>query len=179
MTNPNLKPIKTDPDNKFRNDQNNLYSKELFVEFNTKPGVALYTLKDHDYKGCLSLKQLYLDCRDTTEYSFATRYFDNWKHWENLAKTTWLSPYVAEWRKELTLLLESEAIAKMRVTAEGTSKEAFAAQKYLADRYGKKPPERSPRGRPTKAEISQAARTMVDEANTLEEEARRVLGTVN
>jgi hypothetical protein len=175
--NPNLKPVKTDPDNPYRNEQNNLYGKELFVEFNTKPGVARYTLKDHEYKGCPSLKQLFLQTRDTTEYLFATQYFDGWQHWEQLSKTVWLSPYVTQWRTELNLLLEAEQVARLIKTSEGTSKEAFAAQKYLRDLFGRKV---GPgRGRPSNEEVAKAAKAIAEEQGTLEEEAARVFGPVN
>jgi hypothetical protein len=174
--NPNLSPTKTDPDNRFRNDNNNLYARELFVEFNTKPEVCLYTLKDHDYRGYPSLKRLYLEDRDVTEYLFATRYFDGWNHWEQLAKTAWLSPYVAQWRNELALLLEAEQIDRLIATSAGTSKEAFAAQKYLADKFGRKV---ITRGRPSKEEVSRVAKEMALETSTLEEEAQRVFGKPN
>ncbi len=176
--NPQLSPTKTDPNNKFRNDNNNLYARELFVEYNTKPEVCLYTLRDHDYRGFPSLKRLYLETRDATEYLFANQYLEGWAHWEALAKTAWLSPYVTVWRQELALLLEAEAIARMHVTATGTSKEAFAAQKYLADYYAKKTSGHS-RGRPSKAEVEKAAKAIAQETSTLEEEATRVFGSVN
>lgn len=168
--------IKTDPNNPFRNDQNRLYGRELFLEFNTIPGVARYTLKDHDYQGCQSLKQLFLSARDTTEYLFANQYFDGWQHWDNIQKQAWMAPYVTQWRNELALLLEAEQIARLIKTSEGTSKEAFAAQKYLRDLFGKKA---GPgRGRPSNEEIQKAARQIADESQTLAEEAERVFGEV-
>lgn len=165
--------LKTNPDNPFRNDRNNLYAKELFVEFNTVPGVARYTLQPHDYRGCQSLKRLYLEAMDVTEYLFATQYFDGWEHWRQLSETKWLSPYVEQWRRELALKVEATALAKLIATATGDTKDSFQAQKAVLDRYKTK----ARVGRPNKEVLETAAEIAGNDR--LEEDFERIMGLAN
>src|SRR5574337_902614 len=51
---------------------------------------SIYTLKEEDYmyEGKLypSLKRLYLEMEDLTEYEFANTYLLGWKHWKRLCE---------------------------------------------------------------------------------------------
>lgn len=66
---------------------------------------VMYTLKprDHMYKGKLlpSIKRLYLEMEDPTEYFFAYEYFLDWQHWQRIKKNKLISAYMEGWQEEL------------------------------------------------------------------------------
>lgn len=170
---------KTDPTNRFRNGQNNLYSKELFLEFNTLPGVALYTLKNHDYQGLPSLYKLYLSQSDLHEYNFAVQYFEGWPHWEALCKTGWFKPYIESWRSELAVKIEAQAVARIVDIAARGGKDALQANKWLADYQGTGKT-RTGRGRPLKAaDVALLNRKIIEDQNRLEDDFDRIIGKTN
>lgn len=137
--------------------------KKLFLDSSDRPitqslflecgytDFAVYTLKeDHfEYKGKLlpSLKRLYLEMADPTEYMFANTYLLNWKHWVRMYGNKQLKPYIDEWREELELKLKYQAHREMMmlIEAEGGN---YSAAKWLADRGWDK----RAAGRPSKAE---------------------------
>lgn len=113
---------------------------------------AVYTLKeqDHEHNGkhYLSLKRLYLECADPTEYEFATTYLLGWKHWLRICENKTLRVHIDEWRDELEIKLRSKGVKQIINAATGPLANVQAA-KWIADRGW------STRGagRPTKAEI--------------------------
>ena len=128
-------------------------TQSLFLELGYHTQFALFTLKDRDYeyKGRTypSLKRLYLEMGDVTEYKFATTYFLNWKHWKRISQNSAIAPVVEELREELEFKLRSEAILDVI----GDSERSFTATKWIADKgWGKRPA-----GRPKKAETEREA----------------------
>jgi hypothetical protein len=109
----------------------------------------LFTLKDHDHQGKPSLKRLYLDCQDPTEYEFATKHLGGWQHWQILVTLKWFEPYILLWREELEVLIRSKALAKIMADAGSDSKTSTQSAKYIADGGYK---EKSKRGKSSKAE---------------------------
>jgi len=91
---------------KFKNASGARYTRGLFLETTENLESALYTLKEYDHQSKPSLKRLYLEGSDTTEWDFANRYLDNYSHWKQLTETSWFKPIVAEWREELRLKLK-------------------------------------------------------------------------
>lgn len=123
-------------------------TQSLFLEIGYTSN-SVYTLKevDHEYEGRIypSLKKLYLELEDTTEYEFANKYLLGWKHWQRIAENKALKPFVTEWREELELKLRSRAVKQMMELASGGS---YQASKWLADRGW----DTRGAGRPTKAD---------------------------
>lgn len=124
----------------------------LFLEVNYDEKYAVYTLKDEDYeyKGVVypSLKRLYLESEDPTEYAFATKYLLGWQHWKRLCENKMLSKHIDEWKEELELKLRSQAIRDMQNLC-ASENGNFGAAKFLADRgWDKKAV-----GRPSKSEV--------------------------
>ena len=116
---------------------------------------SVYTLKDDDYdyngKVYPSLKRLYLELEDTTEYDFATQYLLGWKHWQRITENKGLAPHIQEWRDELELKLRSRAVKQMlQLASEGS----YQASKWLADRGW----DTRAAGRPTKSEKEKHAK---------------------
>lgn len=111
---------------------------------------AVFTLKDEDYdyndKKFISLKRLYLECADPTEYTFAKEHLLGWKHWQRMCENKTIRIHINEWRDELEVKLRSEAILD---AIQEARKGHFQAAKWVADRGWAT----RGAGRPTKAEI--------------------------
>ena len=123
----------------------------LFIEIKYDPEFAVYTLEEQDkeYKGEVypSLKRLYLEMEDPTEYEFAVEHLLGWNHWKRLNNNSLLSKHFVEWREELEVKLRSKAIQKIMDKSEMDGD--FSASKWLADRGW----EKRGAGRPSKADI--------------------------
>lgn len=110
-------------------------TQSLFLELGYKTEYAVYTLKDEDYeyegKTYPSLKRLYLECADPTEYEFAIKHLLGWKHWTRIAENKVIKKHVDEWREELEVKLRSEGVRNaIKLAKDGT----FQAAKWVADR---------------------------------------------
>lgn len=136
-------------------------TESLFLEIGYSDS-SIYTLKDYDhtYNGKLypSIKKLYLEEEDTTEFEFANKYFGGWKHWQKLNENKLIKEEIDQWRLELELKLKSRAVKQMVALAEEGS---YQASKWLADRGW----ETRGAGRPTKLEkeAHKAASRKVDD----------------
>lgn len=125
-------------------------TQSLFLEIGYDTDKAIYTLKDedHEYKGntYYSLKRLYLEMEDPTEYEFANQYLLGWQHWKRLKANKMLSKHFEEWEEELELRLRAQGIrAAIDQAAED---KGFQAAKWLADKGWQK----NSVGRPSKHE---------------------------
>lgn len=124
-------------------------TQSLFLELGYSDE-ALFTLKDQDHqwngKDYPSLKRLYLEMADPTEYAFATEYLLGWRHWQRLCENKVLGRQIEEWRDELEVKLRSKAI---RDAIDAAKTGNFQAAKWVADRGW----DTKGRGRPSKAEV--------------------------
>lgn len=163
---------------KFKNEKGQYYTQRLFYEMAyhiNDQSTIIYTLKDYDNNGYLSLKKLYLEESDITEYRFASKYFDSWYHWTLVANATWFKPYIEEWRKELKLKLKRGMVDGLEEMARNPdSKNRMEAIKILLGMVA--PKEGKGRGRPSKEEEKAIRNSIADEEKTLQEEYRRVVG---
>lgn len=118
---------------------------------------AIYTLKevDHTYNGKVypSLKKLFIDMEDPTEYEFATTYLLGWKHWNRICENKLLRKHIDEWREELEMKLRSRAI-KQAMQAAASPSGNFQAAKWLADKGW----DTKRAGRPSKDEVERESR---------------------
>lgn len=119
---------------KFKNSMGGLYLLGLFYEtvLADKTTVS-YTLKDEDHMGFPSLKRLYLEMADPTEYKFAQAYMEHYAHWKRLTECTWFQEYILAWRDELTTKLRNRYISQIEAIASQGGREAFAANRYLLE----------------------------------------------
>lgn len=129
-------------------------TQSLFLEVGYS-NEAIYTLKDvdHTYNGKVypSLKRLFLEKNDPTEYEFATAYLLGWKHWQRMNENKLLRKHFDEWREELEVKLRCEAVKQaIAHAASGT----FQAAKWVADRGWAT----RGAGRPTKADLDREKR---------------------
>ncbi len=124
-------------------------TQSLFLEIGYTD-FAQYTLKEHDYeyngKMFPSLKRLYLECEDPTEYDFANKHLLGWKHWQRMTENKLIRKHIDEWREELEYKLRAKAVKDMLSAAKAGN---YQAAKWFADRGWAT----RGAGRPTKSEI--------------------------
>ena len=130
--------------------------------------LAVYTLdgEDKTYKGVLypSLKRLFLELGDPTEYQFAVDNLYDWPHWKRLCKNKVIQPHIKEWRDELSLKLQSEGVLSIINLA--TSEGSYQASKWLADKNWVQ----RERGRPTTDQVKGALAKRVRENSEFDQD---------
>lgn len=124
-------------------------TQSLFLELGYSD-MAVYTLKDEDYvyndKYYYSIKRLYLEIADPTEYEFANLYLLGWKHWKRLCENKAIRRHIDEWREELEIKLRCQGVKSMMLSAASGN---YQASKWLSDRGW----ESRGAGRPSKEEV--------------------------
>lgn len=157
----------------FKNTNGVFLTRELFFETALNKDNVIYTLKDSAHNGYPSLYELYMAANDPTEYAFAMDHLGGWQHFQNLENSSWFKPYLDRWREELHLRAKAQALAKVFETARGTTKDAFAAQKYLIEKgYDKAAPQT--RGRPTKQQVENEAKNIANESRRVGDDLERL-----
>jgi hypothetical protein len=154
-----------------------ILTEALFWETNRdrEAYAPLFTLKPVEHMGCPSLKQIYLEHRDPTEYTFAMSVFGSWQHWEALTSLIWFKPHVEEWRSELAVLLKSEAArAALGVLSdpEAPSANKMQAARFVAEKGWE---EKATKGRPKKEDIQKAARQVAETNSHWDEDYKRIM----
>lgn len=118
----------------FKDKTGRFITQGLFIDFSYDDTYAVYTLEDQDkeYKGILypSLKRLYLEMEDPTEYNFANTYLYSWKHWQNIKNNKALYEHIEQWQEELEVRVRAKGVASVLRQAE---KDSFNAAKWVAD----------------------------------------------
>lgn len=114
----------------------------LFYEYGNNQ-YTKYTLKRRDYKGYPSLYRLYMEMGDPTEYTFATKYLYDWKHWNLLCDTSWFKPHIDEWREELEIKHQAQALHNLKLMSQDKAdKNYYQANKFLIDKGWKQKKEK-------------------------------------
>ena len=167
----NINPWGVDLDN-IRDSQGKVRTVSLFVDSpmnTTSAEKPLYALRSGEYKGCVSLKDIYLEVADPTEYDFALQAFGSWEAWQRLGGPDgppWFQPIIEAWRRELEVKLRREAFLAMREMAKGKTD----AAKWLAEGGWDK----RRAGRPSKEEVKRERAIQADISAGYEEDARRL-----
>lgn len=152
-------------------------TQSLFIEMRNPKYPSPFTLKDDDHKGATSMRMVYLDISDPTEYSTAIALLgpQGWRHWQILLQCEWFKPHVTRWRTELATKFESDRFQEMIAVAVGQNGTPAGVQatKWLADRYSSKGTA-AKRGRPSKEEKANLLKEESAEDQLLAEEAERL-----
>lgn len=160
---------------KYKNSNGALLSQALFYETNVREedkASVLYTMKSDDYLGYPSIKRLYLECDDPTEYTFAIKYFDSWKHWKMVRDATFFKETYEEMREELLLRIKSRAVASLR-KAINDPKNVVQVSKYLID--GGYIDKEDTRGRPSKQRIKEEANKIFKDMEDVDNDYNRIV----
>lgn len=159
---------------KFKTENNQFLTKQLFFETaDSDRSRVLYTLKpeDHKWHGKTfpSLRRLYIEMGDESEYLFAETYFGGWPHWKKLLSTSWFLDYLSELREELAARNASIALAEIRKSArEGN----VSSSKYLLEQGWIPKDKRA--GRPTKEKIKYEAEKLSADHYDISEDLERI-----
>ena len=122
----------------------------FFEQMQEMNGEAAFSIKGYDNKGYKSMRKMYVELEDPTEYLPAMVLLGSWEHWKKLTAAKWfVEGHLNEWREEVEVKLKSKAIAKMKASDTPT------ATKYLADNGWK---DAGKQGRPTVKSIERKAR---------------------
>lgn len=158
-----------------------LQTKALFFE-TTLPEYRIemepeWTLKEKDHlandgKTYRSMKKIYLEMEDVTEYNFALATLGSFVHWETLCKSPWFKEHIDQWRKELNLKLKAKGMKSIIHAATTDENLSFQAMKYLADnQYLDKV---SKRGRPSKEDIKAELKKEAEANKVFLDDAERI-----
>lgn len=169
---------------KFKNPNGVYIVKTLFCEWDdTSRSQCVYTLKndDHTMDGVTypSLKKLYLELEDPTEYEFSQLYLDGWDHWKKLSSAAFFKEHCKEWREELEIRLRSQALARIKKRAAQDSKDSMVADKILLSGGWKTPEEKERVGRPSKQKIKEEADKLFRDTSEVDEDYKRIFGAIN
>jgi hypothetical protein len=156
--------------NKFKDKNHRWFTEGLFLETSRSEHVrpSSFVLNpDNETEERPSLKRLYLECADPTEYKFATEVLGGLKHLRRLEKCSWFRPHLEEWREELEIKLRSEGIqAQRKLAAKGN----VNASKWLAEKGWDK----RKAGAPSKEETTRERKVSAKMEDELEEHFKRV-----
>lgn len=144
----------------------------LFLETNYNTEYAVYTLKeeDHEYEGKVypSIKRLFLEFEDPTEYEFANEYFLGWKHWNRIKANKLFTDLVGEWQEELDYKMRAASLKAIVDIA--VEQEHFGAHKYILEKQWRK----GQAGRPAKKEKEREQQLLSDIENDYADDINRV-----
>ena len=167
---------------KYLDAQGRYRTESLFAEttkaYESYPPEFTLSDKDRTRNGAplISLKRLYMEHSDPTEYSFAMDVFGSWEHWVKLQKCKWFQPYLTKWRTDLETKIVSDAIRSIQVIARADgSKSQLTAAKWLAERQFAK----GKKGRPSKEDIARETKRILEHTEEIDEDADRLGITLN
>ncbi len=155
---------------RFKDSMGRYRTQSLFLEYQYAEGPAVYSLdgEDKEYNGTVypSLRRLYLELADPTEYEFANRYLFDWDHWQKIVNNAILYEYIEQWREELEVKIRSQAIRKM-LDMDGN----FNAIKWAADGHWNT----RGRGRPKKEEAKKERELRERAVKDIQSDGDRIL----
>ncbi len=157
----------------FKDDNGRYLTRGLFKETisaeRKKVSDAPYTLKPYDDGPYRSLKKIYLETGDPTEYLFAVDAFgeEGWDQWQRLSKVAWFQEYITAWREELEIKLRATGVQKMRELADSGNKDAA---KWVAEGAWDK----KSAGRPSKAQVKGELKKQAKIKDAFAEDAERL-----
>ena len=135
---------------------------------------VVYTLKprDHMYRGRLlpSIKRLYLEMEDPTEYFFAYEYFLDWDHWQRIKRNKVIASHMKGWKEELEVKARATGVKTMFDLALDGEKPNFQAAKFLADGGWNK----RVAGRPSKEMVQRETRIQAKIMDEFSEDLARI-----
>lgn len=143
--------------------------KEMWKHNPNLDSPPLFSLKvDDDAESFISIKRIYLDCNDPTEYRFAIGLFKDPRHWQHLCGLDWFSPFVKKWRSELRAKLRAQAIDNLIRLSEDNLQaiKTLATEDFVYQSYLDEIPDKKRVGRPNKAkpDNTPTEETLADDA---------------
>jgi hypothetical protein len=117
------------PRERLVSDTNVSLTKALFLEYNFNSKIdPVYTLKEYDHRGCLSMYKIYIECG--SEYEAAIKLLGSWSHWNKLLKAQWFFKHVEKWREER--ILKEAAVGRATLMEKAKEGSVSAAKELLS-----------------------------------------------
>lgn len=156
---------------RFKDAQGRYITQSLFLEEAADINHCMYTLSDTDKEreGIIypSLRRLYLETGDPTEYTFAVKYLWGWDHWQRILNNVVLyENYIVKWRDELEVKLRARG-ARALISLSETN---FAAARAVSRGEWS-----AVRGRPSNKELERERKIRTAVATEIEADSARVL----
>lgn len=173
----------------FKDSRGKWRTANLFVETCEDPAKypPVYTLGDNDTSftinapdpievGCVSIRRIYMDMEDVTEYKFATLLFGDWDHWLMLNESFVLKPYIENMRRDLDLKLRHKYLNQIQnIAYTGDGQIALRATQYLLETTTNIKGAMAPkRGRPSKEEKEAALQREIKSVSEIESDMKRL-----
>lgn len=118
-----------------------------------------------------SFQKRYVELMDPSGYQAAMDLLGSWTHWQKLRKCPWFREHMDVWNEEIVAALRAKGLGTfVKMADKGDLKAAEWLTQYTAEG----PPVKSGRGRPSKAQIAQAARQAAESNQNLSEDAKRL-----
>lgn len=158
----------------FKTESGQYLLRQLFYEYSTQDRpYAIYTLRPDDFIGpdgkkYLSLRRLYVEMNDESEYLFATTYLGGFVHWKKFLESPWFRDYLSEFREELAAKNSAQALIDLKAAAR---KGSVPANRYLLERGWVK----DPVGRPSKEKIKRQAELLSRESSDIQDDYERIV----
>jgi len=122
----------------YKSSNGKLRTNSLFIELNKTKSLAIFSISDEDVtKNSIdypSLRKIYLNYNDPTEYEFAIEVFGSWKQWETILGNAQLMTYIQDWRDEAEIKYRSIALKALVATATQDGAKGTTAAKYIAEK---------------------------------------------
>lgn len=136
---------------KLTSENNQYLTQSLFYEYRhqTKSEYTPFTLKEKDFKGCISVYRVYMET--DSEYEVAQKLLKSWKHWSVLCESPFFKKELQLWREEKAI---REASIGISALVEAAKDGNVTAAKYLVDKNTSK----KGAGRPTRLEVIEEKR---------------------
>lgn len=161
----------------FRDSINRFRTQSLFMEYNPRQEKfpAYFTLADHDRNGFVSVRRIYLELCDPTEFLVGQTLLGDFRHWQALLERPWFRDKVDQWRVELDNKLESEALQALRETVrDPKSASRITAAKAILEKPWRS--KQSTRGRPSKEELEGYRKKAAEDTAELDNDFERIFG---
>ena len=158
-----------------KDDKGRYRTQSLFWEYRLREDnqelKPVFTLKDRDHEGCISLKKVYMsyDHLPGHEYEFAIDVFNSWDQWVRITENTLLNNVIQKWKDEYEIKLRAAAIKALIKNATEDGAKGSASAKYIAEAgwIGK-------RGRPSKEEINRELKLQASLAKDFDTDIERI-----
>jgi len=114
-----------------KNASGKFITKSLFYELSyINPKHSVFTLKDQD----IEFEGKSLVSGAPTEYEFSQIVFGSWDHWQAIAKSPFVKPYISKLRKEVEVKVRSDAIKAIAEEMKSNGRSSFSAAKLLLEK---------------------------------------------
>lgn len=115
--------------------QGHRLTRSLFKETAKAYDEPIMTLARQPKEGLVQLAPIFIEMvtDDPSEYEFALHVFGNFAHWKLISESTWMQPYLEEWRMEADVRRKSSAFRRICSEAKDGGRSSYQAAKYLVE----------------------------------------------